>query len=210
MNIKKIAAVAAIALATAVSSHAELRYGPVVGANFTNLKFKQTLAGTEGATGVSAGVQTELMFPGVGFGLDLGLVYNWTGGYVNLGDKPIWSTSGFGRERVSIHELTIPFHLRFKWTRMSGLEDYIAPFVYGGPDFNIQLAGANPKEGGVKAFDYSGGDISLTAGLGFEVLKHWQISGAYTWGMTYAVKTNLLTDYSARCRGWQVRLSYLF
>ena len=36
-----------------------------------------------------------------------------------------------------LHMLEIPLHLRFKWTRMNGLEDYIAPFVYGGPDFSI-------------------------------------------------------------------------
>ena len=93
----------------------------------------------------------------------------------------------------------------FKFTRLNGLEDKIAPVIYGGPEFNIQVA-----HGRCKAFDYSGGDFGLTVGGGAELWKRWQITGGYTWGMTYVLKTKLLDNFSARSRQWFVRCAYFF
>jgi hypothetical protein len=129
---------------------------------------------------------------------------------VNLGEKPIWSLDGYGKERVYIHNISIPFHLRLKWQRLGGLEEYFAPIVYAGPEFNIQLGHSNIQHDGLDAFKYSGGDVGVSVGLGFEVLKQWQITGAYTWGLTYSLRTTLLDNYSARTRGWNVRVSYFF
>jgi hypothetical protein len=177
----------------------------MVGVNISSLHFKQDLVGVSNVVDYTAGVQGELMFPGIGFGMDLGLLYNQLGANVDLGDKLIWSSEGYGKEHVYLHYLQIPLHLRFKWTRMNGLEDIIAPFVYGGPDFTIGIGHSR-----CKAFDYAGGELGLTAGVGFELFHKWQVSGAYVWGMTYAAKTKLLDDFSARNRHWSVRVAYMF
>lgn len=198
-----IIALAALAIPSGAS--AQFRYSGAVGVNFSDLLFKQDLVGVSGGVGYSAGVLGELMFPGIGFGIDLGLMYNQLGAKVNLGEKPVWSTLGYGEERVYLHYLQIPLHLRFKWTRMNGLEEKVAPFVYGGPEFNILVG-----HGRCKAFDYAGGDLSLTCGFGVEILQKWQVSCSYSWGMTYALKTKLLDDFSARNRHWTVRVSRFF
>ena len=189
----------------AVAAHAQFRYGPAAGVTVTDLKFKQDLVNVDQTVGGTAGVQCEMMFPGIGFGIDFGLMYNLMGAKVNLGEKKIWAVDGYGNERLALHYVQIPVHLRFKWTRMEGLEDYIAPFVYGGPDFTI-LAG----HGKCDAMKYAGGELGLTAGLGFELYKKWQISASHTWGMTYAMKAQLLDNWSARNREWTVRLAYFF
>ena len=188
-----------------LSAAAQFRYAAIAGADFTTLKFKQDLVEVNTVVGYSAGVQGELMFPGIGLGIDLGVLYNQVGAKVNLGQKPIWSTLGYGDERVYIHNLNIPVHLRFKWTRMNGLEEKIAPFVFGGPEFNLQLGHSR-----CEAIKFSGGDMGLTAGIGAELYRRWQVSGSYTWGMTYALKTRLLDDFSARNRAWTVRVAYFF
>lgn len=190
---------------TATAAHAQFRYGPAVGATITNLTFKQDIVDVNRVAGGTAGIQAEMMFPGIGFGIDLGLLYDMGGAKVNLGEKKIWAVDGYGNERLTLHYIQIPVHLRFKWTRMGGLEDIVAPFVFGGPEFNI-LAGHSKCD----AMDYAGGTLSLSAGLGFEFRKHWQISGCYGWGMTYAMKGRLLDNWSARQNGWTVRLTYLF
>lgn len=195
----------ALALAAAAPAAAQFRYGPVLGGTITNLKFKQDLASVSQTPGMQAGLQTELMFPGIGFGIDFGLIYNMAGANVNLGDKLIWASQGYGKERIMLHQLNIPFHLRFKYTRLNGLEERFAPFVYGGPDFNILLGHSH-----CDAMAWAGGDLSLTAGAGVELMRHWQVSASYNWGMTYALKTQLLTNYSARTRQWTVRVAYLF
>lgn len=195
----------AAAVISAQRAEAQFRYAATAGVNISDLYFKQDLTAVSQSVGYSAGVQGELMFPGIGFGIDLGLLYNQLGATVDLGDKFIWSSQGYGNERVYLHYIQIPFHLRFKWTRMDGLEEKIAPFVTGGPDFTI-LAG----HGRCKAFEYAGGELGLTAGIGAEIFRRWQVTVSYTWGMTYALKTKLLEDNWGRNRTWAVRVSYFF
>ena len=63
------------ALFGAISTSAQFRYGVMAGANMTDLNFKQDLASVDQSIGYSAGLVTELMFPGIGFGMDFGLYY---------------------------------------------------------------------------------------------------------------------------------------
>lgn len=200
-----LALVAIAALTATQKASAQFRYSAIAGPNVSTLVFKQDLADVSQVAGYSAGVQGEIMFPGIGFGVDLGLIYNQLGAKVNLGQKEIWASQGYGDEHIFLHYIQIPFHVRFKWTRMDGLEEKIAPFVYGGPDFTI-LAGHSHCD----AIDFAGGELGLTAGLGFELFRRWQVSASYTWGMTYSLKTVLLDNYSARNRHWAVRLAYFF
>lgn len=202
--LKKIILAASLVLIS-LSAGAQFRWGPTLGFNYSTLKFKQDLVTVDKVADFEAGVQAEIMFPGIGFGVDLGFMYNMLGANVNLGEKTVWSSLGYGKERVYLHNIHIPLHLRFKWTRMSGLEDIIAPFAFGGPDFNLQVATGNTD-----AFKCSHGDLGLTAGLGFELWRKWQVSASYTWGMTYALRTKLLDNFSARNRYWTARVTYLF
>lgn len=194
----------AICIATP-SASAQFRWSGTAGVSFNNLSFKQDLVTVSQTVGYAAGINGEMMFPGIGFGLSFGLLYNQQGAEVNLGERKVWSTLGYGKEQVYLHSASIPVHLRFKYTRLNGFEDKIAPLVFGGPEFNIQVA-----HGNCKAFDYSGGDLGVTAGVGAEIFKKWQITGSYTWGMTYVLKTSLLDNFSARSRQWNVRLAYFF
>lgn len=188
-----------------LSSNAQFRRSVVAGVNINDLVFKQDLAGVSSLVGAQAGVEGELMFPGIGFGLSFGLMYNQLGGQVNLGEKKIWASEGYGNEKLYLHNITIPLHLRFKWTRLNGFEDTLAPLIFGGPEFSI-LAGHSKCD----AIKWAGGDLGLTAGVGAEIFKKWQVTASYTWGMTYSLKTKLLDDYSARQRHWAVRVAYFF
>lgn len=212
MKSLKALIVAIFFLAVPVAMLGQFRYGPVAGVNINTLNFKQDLIGISSTVGAQAGIQGELMFPGIGFGIDFGLLYNVEGANVDLGSRKIWSSDGFKKTDVTLHMMQIPFHLRFKWTRMNGLEDYIAPFVYGGPDFSFMLAHNSIKgNAGVPSpFKYAGGDLCLTAGGGFELFKRWQLSAQYTWGMTYLLKTRKLDNFSAQNRQLSIRVAYLF
>ena len=201
-----------ILMVAAAPAKAQFRYAPVVGVTINDMKYKQKLFPVNSTAGVQAGVQCELMFPGIGFGIDFGLLYNLMGAKNDLGSREVWKASGLGVENVKVHNLQIPVHLRFKWTRMNGFEDYLAPFVYGGPDFAIQV-GHNKISGTIdpqNPYLYSGGDLGLTCGGGAEIFKHWQVSVQYTWGMTYMLKTRKLDNLSAQNRQWAFRVAYFF
>lgn len=184
---------------------AQFRYAPTAGVEYSTLNFKQDLVDINYATGLRAGVNGEYMFPGIGFGLDIGAFYSMLGSKVNLGQKEIWSTEGYGDERVYLHYLEIPLNLRFKWTRMQGLENYVAPFVVGGPVFDFLLGHSN-----IKAMQYAGGTLGLRVGGGLEICRNWQVQVSYTWGMTYSLKTVKLDNYSARNRNFSLTLSRYF
>ena len=199
-------------LLAAPSLRAEFRYAPVAGVTIGTLHFKQNLFDVGQQVAFQVGIQGELMFPGLGFGIDFGLLYNQMGARTNLGQREIWSSDGFGDVNTRLHMATIPVHLRFKWTRMNGFEDYLAPFVYGGPEFSIMAAHNKIKgnEGVPNPYKYSGGDLGLCVGAGAEIMKRWQVSLQYTWGMTYLLKTQKLDNFSAQNRQWAVRVAYFF
>lgn len=195
----------AVALLGAQKAVAQFRYGPMLGVNVTNMDFKQDLITVDKSVGFSAGVVGEMIFPGAGFGINTGLFYSQRGASLHLGEREIWASQGYGKERVYIHYVEIPFHLRFKYTKLNGVENTIAPFIYAGPTFGIKIASGN-----VDAMEYPDGDFAITAGIGAEVLRHWQVSCEYNWGMSYEAKTVLLTNFSARNRSLSVKVSYLF
>ncbi len=157
----------AVAMLLPLSSEAQFRRSVVAGVNINDLVFKQDLASVSTLIGAQAGVEGELMFPGIGFGLSFGLMYNQLGGQVNLGEKKIWASEGYGNEKLYLHNITIPLHLRFKWTRLNGFEDTLAPLIFGGPEFSI-LAGHSKCD----AIKWAGGDLGLTAGVGAEIFKN--------------------------------------
>ena len=190
-------------IASAITASAEFRWGPTAGVNFSTLHWKQNIAKTTGLTGGQAGLAAELMIPGIGFGFDLGLRYNLHGAHVNFGDHKIWAADGIGNQNVWLHTLEIPFNLKFKWTRMNGFEQYLAPFVFGGPVFNFTV-GTNKQP----ALEHPAGYVAMQCGLGAEVCENFQISAGYSWGISYQVRTIKLDNYSARPQGWFINLAY--
>ncbi len=203
-SIKKIAIALGLALA-ATGASAQARYGATLGATFSDLKFKQDLITVNSSAGVEAGVTTEAMFPGIGFGIGSGIFYALKGADLHLGDKTIWASQGYGNERAYLHYLQIPLNLRFKWTRMQGVEEYIAPLIYGGPTVSFLVGHSH-----IPALSYAAADIGMELGFGFEIMRNWQVTAVRNWGLTYATKTRLLDDFSARNRSWSIRVTYFF
>jgi hypothetical protein len=50
----------------------------------------------------------------------------------------------------------------------------------------------------------------MELGFGFEIMRDWQVTAVRNWGLTYATKTRLLDDFSARNRSWSIRVTYFF
>lgn len=196
-------AIAAIIIS--ISASAENRWGVTAGVNISDFRFKQPLIQTSKTVGGSLGVTGEIMFPGVGVGIEGSVLYTMHGGKLDLGAHEVWRADGYGRETCTLHCLQIPLHLKFRYTRLQGLERKIAPLVYGGPVIEFTLA--HNKLG---ALEYPAGNVQLECGIGAELFERVQVTGGYNWGMTYQIRTVKLDNMSARPRGWQVRVSYYF
>lgn len=205
LKLLSLAALVAILLGAATQASAQVRIGPTVGAVASDLHFKQDLFTVDQAIGYSAGLAGEMMFPGIGFGLDFGLIYEQRGAIMHLGEKKMWASQGYGTERSYLHYLDIPVHLRFKFTNLNGMEEVVAPIVFAGPDFGFLLA-----HNKLEAMEYPAGQIGLTVGAGAEIHRHWQVTASYTWGVTYCMKAAILSNLSAQNRTWNLRVAYLF
>ncbi len=194
-----------IATVGAVNMSAQFRYGGMVGANMTNLTFKQDLMTVDKSVGYSAGAIGEMMFPGIGFGIDLGLYYEKRGAKLHLGEREMWASQGLGTEKAYLHYLVIPIHLRFKYTRLNGFEDKLAPFIYAGPSVGFLVGHSK-----ISSMEYAAGELGVDVGIGAEIMRNWQLSVSYNYGFTYALKDKILTNFSARNTTWAVRVAYLF
>lgn len=194
-----------LAAVVCVAASAEFRWGPTAGVNVTSYKYSQDLFAIDPSVGGSAGVMGELMFPGIGFGIDFGLNYNLHGSKLHLGDKKVWASDGYGVEQSWLHTIEVPINLRFKYTNLNGIERMVAPFVYAGPVFSI-IAGQNKLD----ALNYLGGSVMLQCGIGAELFENLQVSAGYYWGMTYETRTVKLDDFYSKSQGWRVGLTYLF
>jgi len=207
--IKKIAVLLLWLMCIATAS-AEFRWGPTATLNISEYHFNQNLIQVDQSVGADVGIMGELMFPGIGLGIDLGLQYSMHGAGLHLGDHKVWGTDGFGTERSYLHTIQVPVNLRFKYTNLNGVERKIAPFVYGGPVFEIIAAQSGAKHDGIQALETSHGCVALQCGLGAELWQHFQLSAGYYWAMTYELRTLKLDNVSARSRGWNVKFTYLF
>ncbi len=203
-----LAAVIVVVIASlsgAPEASAQFRYGPMAGVNFNTLKFKQDLMTINSQVGPLGGIAGEMMFPGIGIGVDLGLFYQMRGSKLHMREREIWFSQCFGVEKLNLHTLTIPLHLKLKWQRLGGFEEKIAPIIYGGPTFSFDLAHSH-----IDAMTFAGGDVALECGIGGEFFERWQLKAGYSFGMTYITKAKILSDFSARCNAWTIRLGYYF
>ena len=206
MNRKVFSAIIILMSIIGVSNaSAQFRYGPTASVSYTDLSFEQNLMSVDKNLGFSAGIMGEMMFPGIGFGIDFGLLYDMRGATMHLGERKMWEEQGLGTERSYLHYVSITIHLRFKYTKFNGFEDKLAPFVYAGPVIGI-LAGHNR----VSCMNYAAGEIGIEGGIGAEIMRKWQVSVSYTHGLTYALKDKSLTDFTAKNIAWSLRVAYLF
>lgn len=194
-------------LFVSISASAEFRYGPMIGVNGSSLFWKQDLVTTRHKIGGNAGIFGEIMIPGIGFGIDIGLRYQLNGAKVNFGEREIWGGKPdyMGNEDVWFHTIQLPLNLRFKYTRLDGLERIVAPFVYAGPVFTFNVATND-----IPVIETPGGTIDIQIGAGAELWEKLQISGGYYWGVSYQVRTIKLDNFSARPQGWFVNAAWLF
>lgn len=201
---KKLIAVLLIAI-SAFGASAAFRWGPTAGVNFSDFYWKQKLVETDMRVGYDVGIAGELMIPGIGFGIDMAVKYSYRGARVHFGDQYIWSSDGIGNTDLYFHTLQIPVDLRFKWTRMNGVENIVAPIVFGGPVFNFNLGHSS-----CKAIENPAGSVALQVGGGVELFKRYQITGGYMWDLTYDMRTRKLDNFSARIQGGFISVAVLF
>ena len=198
-----------VALLSAISSVAQpvRRWGVTVGGNYNEIHFKQTdIFESDRMFGGSVGITGDMMIPGVGFGIDGSILYTLRQGRLHLGDRRIWESQGLGNEVARQHYIDVPINLKFRYSKLGGLESTLMPFIYAGPTFSF-LVGHN-KVG--DALKYTPVNVLLHAGIGVELFNKVQVSGGYSFSVGQNLGTKLLDDHVAKHRTWFIQATYFF
>lgn len=189
-----------------MQSQTTTRWGATLGANYNTVHFKQSdIMKVDAGFGPIAGLTGEMNIPGIGFAVDLSLLYSMRTSKLHLGDRKVWSSLGYGNETCMMHYIDIPLTLKLKYNRLNGLEDKFKPMVYFGPVFSI-IAGKNLTD----VLSYTSVSVMLRAGLGMELCNRWQLSAAYSFSVGNTLRTQLLEENYAKNRCWSLTLSYYF
>lgn len=189
-------------------SQTTTRWGVTAGANYNELHFKQQdIFPVDRMFGPTAGVTGELMIHGVGFGFDASILYNLRQSRLYMGDRELWRQQGLGSEVCRLHYIDVPVHLKFKYRRLNGVENTVAPIIFAGPTFSF-LAGHNNI--GDHQLQYTTTSVQLHFGLGVELFNKFQINAGYGFNVGQTCRTTLLDDHVAKNRTWTVTMNYFF
>lgn len=193
----------------AFNASAESRWGVVAGLNLNNYPAYQRgiykLYDADAKFGGTLGVNGEIFFSGVGLGMDISFLYDYTAATLNLGEREIWSSQGITNEDITMHVLEIPINLKYRYINLDGFENKAYPFVFAGPNFNVIMA---HSDGG--NMSYTTTSLGLHCGLGVELMRKMQISVSHEWGISQMFKTKLLEDNAHKIRAWRLRFTYFF
>lgn len=190
-----------------VSAQTTSRWGVTAGAVYNELHFKQTdIFASDRMFGPTAGLTAEMMIHGVGFGLDLSALYTLRQARLHMGDRKAWSSLGLGTEVCRLHYIDVPLHLKFKYRRLGGLENTIAPIIFAGPQFTFLVGHSNLGD----QMKYTTVGVQLHFGIGAELFDHFQINAGYGFNIGETCRTKLLDENSAKNRTWTLTATYLF
>ncbi|MBR5102555.1 MAG: outer membrane beta-barrel protein [Muribaculaceae bacterium] len=207
---KKIIALSIVAIASIASCftlRAESRWGVTAGANYNEIHFKfNDLFDSKRQFGAIAGVTGEMMFSGIGFGVDGSLLYSMRGGKLDLGSCKTWSSLGLGNETCTLHYIDVPLNLKFKVRNLSGFENTLCPIVFFGPTVSVLAGHSDMKD----QLSYNKVCASLHFGIGADILNKVQLNMGYSFGVGENLKTKLLDDNTAKNRRWFATLTWFF
>lgn len=202
---KKILLLAVLAVASVVGLNAQgLRLGIIGGANVSNMNLEQKdrTESSDPLAGFHAGLKAELGFMSSNSGpyLDAALLYSTKG--AKLTDNA----------NLRVNYLELPVHIGYK----IGLGEHFGLFAHVGPYVGYGLsATAEFGDLSYKLFDEKTEspwmmkrfDAGVSAGVGVEMVKNFQVSLNYSKGLTNIAKTEQAKITNSNV---SVSLAYMF
>lgn len=208
---KKILTLIVMAVAFAMPSQAQVKFGVQAGLNLTNISdFSLDAAGVENAiqskAGFFIGPTIKFTLPIVGLGIDAAALYDQREAKTNDGT-------------IKSQSIQIPINVRYGL----GLGSLAEVFAFAGPQFGFNIGDKNKTWTDYKnnAYDWTlkSSNISANVGIGATIMSKLQLKVNYNiaLGKTGDIEvkdgTNAAWDVvtgKAKANAWQVSASYFF
>lgn len=194
--------VALTVMIAAFPASAQFRWGVRAGIVANKFSFSEKTFDSSNRVGFTGGVMAEFKLPVIGIGFDASLMYVHRTISV---EEPTVSAKG----RYTGDYLTLPIHVKYN-LGLPVVGNFFSPYVFTGPSFSYLVSKDTTKFG----INSRKGDIAWDFGLGFEIVKHLQISAAYELGCSRAAGLvySGANGYKKNVRnnGWMVTAGYVF
>ncbi|MCQ2288495.1 MAG: PorT family protein [Muribaculaceae bacterium] len=184
-------------LFTALTAHAQIRYGIKGGVIANKLHFNKDFTAKGNQIGFTGGLQIEISMPITGLGLEGALMYAHRNDALTSVDKT------YKRDY-----LEIPVHIKYG-INLLGFNKILVPYAFTGPNFSFLF-----NETEQSSWDNRASNTSWDVGFGVELVNHLQVQAAYGIGLTKSFKQIGITDAGEPIEGrdhcWTVTAAYLF
>ena len=202
---KKVLTLIVMAVAFAMPSQAQIKFGLQGGLNMSNISVKDAAdnpgAAFKSRTGFFIGPTVKFTLPIVGLGIDAAALYDQREGKNDTYNETIKSQS-----------IQIPINVRYGF----GLGNLAEVFAFAGPQFGFNVGGKKTWEQ-VAEWTLKSSNLSANFGIGAMVLGHLQAKINYnvSLGKTGEMKGKEATDVAwkvagAKFNAWQFSLAYFF
>lgn len=204
---KKILTLIVVAVAFAMPSQAQIKFGIQAGLNMTNISVKEAasdpVAAIKSKTGFFIGPTIKFTLPIVGLGIDAAALYDQREGKVD------------GGETFKSQSIQVPINVRYG----VGLGSLAEIFLFAGPQFGFNVGGKKSIEAlgqEISSWTLKSSNLSANLGIGATVLSHLQAKINYNFalGKTGEVKENISGVMkeigSAKMNAWQISVAYYF
>lgn len=215
----KILVVILIAVMGAGVSEAQLRFGIKAGLNVNELHFNKDTFNGDNKTGWTAGVMTQYLIPGVGFGFDLSVMYTrLNSNLIEFGTTEMSSTYP-NSDMVVLEQnknfIEIPLNLKYRIS-LPVVGSIISPYIFTGPSFAFKVGKVKETWTNIETKTCQ---VNWNVGLGLELLKHLQVGASYGFGINNILKDDSIlgsvsginaTNLKAKNNYWTITAAYLF
>ena len=206
---KKVLTLIVMAVAFAMPSQAQFKFGVQAGLNLTNISdFSLDAAGVENAiqnkAGFFVGPTVKFTLPIVGLGIDAAALYDQREGKIEAGNTS---------ETIKSQSIQVPINVRYG----IGLGSMAEIFAFAGPQFGFNI-GSKTKDIYKDAAKWTlkSSNLSANIGIGATILGKLQLKANYNIALGKTGEVEIKdgavwkTITGAKANAWQVSAAYFF
>ena len=203
---KKLMMILLVAVAVAMPSQAQVKFGLKGGLNLTNMTFSESGAkdAVKNKAGFFVGPTVKFTLPVVGLSLDAAALY----------DQRSAKYEG-SNETLKTQSIQVPINVRYG----VGLGSVVNLFAFAGPQFGFNVGDKHQSiVNDAMEWTLKGSNISANVGLGATLLDHLQVTVNYNIPLGKTGEVNVKDGVNAawktvtggRSNAWQISAGYFF
>ena len=204
-NILSLAVIVA-ALAFAMPSQAQIKFGIKGGLNVDNINLKHAQANVsaKNRTGFFAGVTADVTIPLAGLGADIAVLYD---------NKVVGISDGTTEANKTLHCIDLPINAKYT----IGFSSLVSAYIATGPQFSWNVGDRSWKPANINQdWELKKSEFSWNVGCGVTALSHVRVGYNYNIALGKTAEITPLGIGTSAVKGklknntHQISLTYLF